>query len=492
MKWLARNITIPALVLLIAGPVQAQRQQKDSAGAYATAISQQKISVELPAVDPAMDFAGNKSGHKSTDEILHKYITEAFENNLVLKEKNVSLEKSLLALKEARSLFLPVSNFEGQYLLAKGGRTIDIPVGTLMNPVYSTLNQLTGSNRFPKIGDVSEQLNPNNFYDVRVKTQMPIINPDIRINRDIKKQQIGLKQFETDIYKRELVKEVKTAYFNYMSATRAIGIYQSTLEVVNQNLRINRSLLANGKGLPAYVSRAETEVSKVQQQLQNAVNDQKNAASYFNFLLNRALGEPILVADEEISIERTGDTAVDVKRREELKSLELAKDINGNVLKMNRAFRTPRVNAFVDLGSQAFDFKVNNKSLFYLGGVQVTVPLFAGRSNLYKIQQAKLDAQSLDLQHDNNTKQLQLAVSVSRNNVENAWNDYASLVQQEQSSQKYFHLINRGYQEGTNSFIEFLDARNQLTTVQLQLNIQKYKVLTALADYERQTASYNL
>src|SRR5688572_30592382 len=93
-------------------------------------------------------------------ETTDKYIDQAFNNNLVLKEKNISLEKSLLALREAKSMFLPVTHFDGQYLLADGGRTIDIPVGTLMNPVYSTLNQLTGSEKFPQIANVSEQLTP--------------------------------------------------------------------------------------------------------------------------------------------------------------------------------------------------------------------------------------------------------------------------------------------------------------------------------------------
>lgn len=425
-------------------------------------------------------------------QMIDKYIGQAFENNLVLKEKNISLDKSLVALKEAKSLFLPVTSFDAQYLLAEGGRTIDIPVGTLMNPVYTTLNQLTGSETFPQIKNVSEQLNPNNFYDVRIKTVMPLINPDIRINRDIKQQQIILQQYEVDIYKRELVKEVKLAWFNYLTATKAIDIYRSALEVVNQNLKVNRSLLQNGKGLPAYVSRAESEVNKVEIQLRNAVNDQTNARSYFNFLLNKPLGEEIIISSEEPVLEKYADTAIDIQQREELKSLSAAKDINNNILKMNKSFRTPRLNAFLDVGSQGFNFNVDNKTLFYLGGLQLKVPIFIGKSNLYKIEQTKLDARSIALKEDNTAKQLQLAASVSRNNIDNAWNAYLSLVKQEESSQKYFHLIDRGFKEGINSFIEFLDARNQLTTVQLQLNIQKYKVLTAIADYERQTASYSL
>jgi outer membrane protein TolC len=424
-------------------------------------------------------------------DIIRKYINEALENNLVLKEREVSLEKGLTALKEAKSLFLPVTSLEAQYVLSDGGRTIDIPVGSLMNPVYSTLNQLTTSQKFPEVGNVSEQLNPNNFYDVRIKTVMPIINPDLRINRDIRKQEISIQQYEIDMYKRELVKEVKSAYFNYLTATRAIGIYKSALGVVNQNLKLNRSLLQNGKGLPAYVSRAESEVNKVEVQLQNAMNDQKNARSYFNFLLNKPLHEEIVSSPEDFVLEKLSDTVLNVSQREELKSLSMMSNINNNLLKMNRAFRTPRLNAFLDIGSQGFDFNVDNKTLFYLAGLQVKIPLFTGKANLYKIEQTQLTGRSIELKKENTAKQLELAASVSRNNVDNAWNAWLSLLKQEESANKYFQLINRGYQAGINSFIEFLDARNQMTTVQLQLNIQKYKVMTALADYERQTASYS-
>lgn len=80
---------------------------------------------------------------------------------------------------------------------------------------------------------------------------------------------------------------------------------------------------------------------------------------------------------------------------------------------------------------------------------------------------------------------------VSRNNAVSAYNSYLASQKQLQASQQYFRLIDKGYREGINSFIEFLDARTSLTNAQLQTNIQHYKVLATLADFERQTASYN-
>jgi outer membrane protein TolC len=428
----------------------------------------------------------------NAQDIPQQYIDEALSNNLVLKEKKLSLEKSLVALKESKTLFLPTTWFEGQYTLAKGGRSIDMPIGDLLNPVYKSLNQLTGGHGFPQVANVSEQFLPNNFYDVRIKTTMPLINPSLSISRDIREQQSMLSQNEIDVYKRALVKEVKTAYYNYLMSVNAVSIYQNALEIVNQNLRANKALLKNGKGLPAYVSRAESEVKQVESQLLGSINEKSNAKAYFNFLLNKPLTDSITETELQL-VDAQLPLLVEnnVSSREELKSLEIGRSINQNVLKMNRSYRTPRLNAFVDLASQAQDFKVNDKTVFYLAGLQVQVPIFSGKRNLYKIEQSVIDGEVLKNNTEQVKQQLEVAAYVSHNSLTTAYTKYAAAIKQKEAAQNYFKLIDRGYKEGVNTFIEYLDARNQLTNAELQVNINKYKVFAAVADYERQTASYS-
>ena len=430
----------------------------------------------------------------SAQDIPTEYIQEGLNNNLVLKDKKISLEKSLVALKEARSLFLPTTWFEGQYTVAEGGRAIDFPVGDLLNPVYQTLNQLTGSDKFPTIGNVSEQFLPNNFYDVRIKTTMPIVNSELKYNRSIKEQQTLLQQNEIEIYRRALTKEIKTAYYNYLAAGKAIEILRNSLQIVQQNLKANEAMLRNGKGLPAYVSRAESEVKQVESQLETAANEEKNARAYFNFLLNRSLTDSIKTVVVELdgaAIAAIISNPATVEQREELKALSISKGINESVLKMNRSFRIPKLNAFLDLASQGFNFEVNSKSLFYLGGVQLQVPIFSGKRNLYKIQTAELNNRSIELNTDQTKQQLQLSASVSRNTVASTYTTYNASLKQMEASMNYFKLIDRGYREGVNSFIEYLDARNQLTNSQLKAVINKFRLFSAMADYERQTASYS-
>jgi outer membrane protein TolC len=55
-----------------------------------------------------------------SQSILKGYIDSAFNNNLALKQKNISLEKSLLALESAKSLYLPTLNLQGGYQTGEG------------------------------------------------------------------------------------------------------------------------------------------------------------------------------------------------------------------------------------------------------------------------------------------------------------------------------------------------------------------------------------
>src|SRR5688572_4903864 len=296
---------------------------------------------------------------------LEQYINSALSSNETIRQQQFFLDKSLWALKEAKSLFLPNVAFNGTYTLAGGGRTVDIPVGDLVNPVYKTLNQLTASNSFPQIENRSILLNPNNFYDVKLRVTYPIINAELAYNKKIRSQQYDMQKIEIDIYKRELVKEIKIAYYNYLQATAAIRIYENVLALVNENERINTSLFNNQKVNRTAVVRSNHEVTKITAQLNTAILNQDNARSHFNFLINQPLPTPILidsiqgVPDPHIVY----DTAVN--KREELLKLNTAAGINKNLLGLANSYKIPKLNSFLDLGSQAFDFKVNDKSPYY-------------------------------------------------------------------------------------------------------------------------------
>jgi outer membrane protein len=426
----------------------------------------------------------------NAQSVLDEYIDSGLKNNLVLEQKNITLEKALLNLKIARGRFMPSVAFQANYTHGQGGRTIDLPIGDLLNPLYQS--------EFGTSPIENQKITffPQNFYDTKVRTSVPFFNSDLIYNKKIQAQQILLKEFEVDIYKRELIRDIKIAYFNYLSAQQAIGIYQSALIRANEGKRVNESLLANGKGLPAYVLRSQSEIESIQASLTNAEGQAENAKLYFNFLLSRDSNSDISIEYDpntslaQIPVVLTAET--ETKQREELRQVQTLKALNGDVLKMNQLYWSPRFNGFLDLGAQGENMKYTSQSNYFLVGLQFEIPLFTGLTNRYKIQQSKLDMTSTEKTITNTNYQLNMATEIAHNKLASSWQNYLSAQKQLEAAQSYQKLIDKGYKEGVNTFIESIDARNQLTSAQFLVAINQFNVLIAEASLERETAAYSL
>ncbi|MCR9017031.1 TolC family protein [Aquiflexum gelatinilyticum] len=428
-----------------------------------------------------------------SQSVLNNYLDEGLQNNLVLKEKNISLDQSILALKDAKSFFLPSIDFGATYTVADGGRAIVLPIGDLLNGVYSSLNTLLDRQAFPQIQNVEEQFLANNFYDARVRISYPVINPDLHFNKQIRDQSVRLEEFEIEIYKAELTKNIKQAYYKYCLAYTAKQILEESKILVQQNLKDNKSLLANGKGLPAQVLRAESEVENINSQLIEAENRMKNAAYYVNFLINRPIESEVIFETQSIN-EMEIDNLMqeeDFSDRAEIHKINTAKGIQETALRMNQNFAIPRLNTFADFGMQGFEFDVSDQSRYFMLGVNMSFPIFQGGRNRNAITRAKNEITNLTYQTELLDDSIEMAIRAAKNNIKAAEAAKYSAEQNLRSATAYLRLIDRGYKEGTNSLIEFIDARNQFTLSELKLTIANYSLLSAVAELERELQTLN-
>nr|WP_314896365.1 TolC family protein [uncultured Flavobacterium sp.] len=419
---------------------------------------------------------------------LDGYIEVGLKNNEVIKQHNFDINKSMYALKEARSLFYPTVSLNGSYTKAEGGRTIDIPIGDMLNPVYNTLNQITNSNAFPTLENQSVLINPDNFYDAKIHTTMPLLNFEIIYNKRIKNQQTSLQKIELEIYQRELVKEIKIAYYKYLQSVEGIKIYQDALALVKENQRVNKSLFKNEKINRTAVLRSDNEVIRIQANLETAKQNSNNAQSYFNFLLNEKLDAVIEVDENETPpIDAVSENT---QNREELQKLTQAKEINDNVSKLTQSYWFPKVNGFADFGIQDFDFEVNKQSRYYFGGVGLEWNIFSGNKNKFKLKQTEEDSKKISSQIDNVKKQLLLQFQVSQNNLKSALEQFYADKNQKEAAKKYNEDITKLYKEGQAIYIELLDAQNQWVNAQLNTNIALYNSWIAFAELERANATF--
>ncbi len=423
---------------------------------------------------------------------LDEYIRQGLASNESIRQQNFVLEKNIYALKEAKSMFLPDVTFSTTYTKADGGRTIDFPAGDLLNGTYATLNKLTGSNSFPQLQNQHILINPDNFYDVKFRTTLPILNAELIYNKRIKQQQVDLQKTEVLLYKRELVKEIKTAYYNYLKAINATGIYQSSFRLVEEGQRINTKLFENSKVNRTVVLRSQHEVSRINALLIGAQKTAASARYYFNFLLNRPLTDSVLLDDMKAlpaGEQLMGNT---VSGREELSKLKIARDINGNLTGLARSYIVPKLGTFIDLGSQAFDWKFNRQSRYYLFGVSLEWNLFSSGKNNYRVKQALADREALASQTDYVQQQLLTELKVRQAGMQSAMAQYEAAQSQLKTSQTYYGDMLKLYKQGAAIYIELLDAQNQWIDAQLHANIALYDTWIADAAIERANASFTI
>src|SRR5580704_4133316 len=212
-----------------------------------------------PAPDrlPLPDNPSSPVSDNPPSPVLDTYLRLGLDNNLPLHQRNFDLQRAQLDLSRARSLFFPQATFSSQYTLAEGGRSQEIPIGDLLNGVYSTLNKLTGSAQFPQVANQSIQFLPNDFHDTKMEVSLPIVNTDLLHNKEVNAAGIEVSRADRDVYRRDLVRNIRQAYYHYLQSARAVAIYNTALAMVTENRRVSQKFVENQMATREVVLRAQ-------------------------------------------------------------------------------------------------------------------------------------------------------------------------------------------------------------------------------------------
>lgn len=428
------------------------------------------------------------------DELLEDYVKQGLESNLALQQKKADYNISLQALRSARGLFYPNVSINARYTLARGGRKIEFPVGDMLNPVYSTLNYLTESDLFPMIENEEFAFYREKEHETKISLVQPVINPKIYHNYRIEKQKVELQKTDITIYKRELINEIKAAYYNYLKTVYLLRLVDETESLLKENLRVSQSLFKNDKVTQDIVYRSEAELQKVYLGKAEAEKGNKTAKAYFNFLLNKSLDDEIQIFEydevPQLVMVSDYDSAVNIgiNSREEVKKLETMASINENYLKLVRSNNYPNILFAFDYGYQGEEYSFTKNDDFLLASIVLRWPLFEGFRTRAEIQQAKIVQQQIELKQEEIENQIKLQVISSYYELKEAAEAVEAAHAQVLASEKAFRVIEEKYRIGQSKLIEYTDARTTMTNSKQNLIIAVFEYKIREADLERATA----
>ncbi len=434
--------------------------------------------------------------------IIDDYVREALASNLALRAQSFDIERQLAVLDEARSRFLPQVGFDARYSWADGGREIDLPVSDLVNPAYQTLNELLVTNgqapRFTDVADNSFVFLRDQEQDTRLTLRQPLYAPAIPAAFRAQRATLDGTTFARQALARRLERDVTVGYLDWLRARNSLEIVESSLGLLQENLRVNNSLYANGRITQDQVLRARAELLEVQQQLREATNLTSRSQQLVNFLLNRSLDSPLEMASVEsrdaarTEASQVGDDtelrsgALD--RRPELRELEALEQAAGFQVEQERAARKPQVSIGVDGGIQGEDYDFGSGYNFGIASVQLTVPIFDGGAIRSRVDAARAVARQAAIRREESARQIELEVQQSLDRLRTAADSLATAEARAEAARAGFRIASSKRDLGVINQVVFLDARNALTGAELNLNLTRFALLSRQAELAYATA----
>ena len=360
-------------------------------------------------------------------------------------------------VKQARSGLLPQVNLYGSVVQAEAANT-RIMAGGLNNPsVYNRAAYGAGVSQL--ITDFGRTSN----YVASSKLQASAEGHNAETTRE------------------QVLLEVDRSFFSVLQAQALENVARQTVDTRQLLLDRVSILAANKLKSELDVSFARVALEDGKLLLQKSQNDFDSAlASLSTAMGYREQQNFILVESANAPIGSENDVAplIDqaLRDRPELASFRDERDAALRLARSLRDARLPTISAVIAAGdAPSHDARLPND--YSAGGIQVSVPLFAG--GLYRGRQreaelrAKSAAETLRALQDDVTRDVRIAWL----NLNNSRQKQRTTQQLSRYAATAYHLAEARYKAGSSSIVELSQAQLELTSAQIAATGARYDVL---------------
>ncbi len=424
--------------------------------------------------------------------IVDEYVQIGLKNNQAYVQQQINTQIANEEKNISKSLFFPNITFDASYLLANGGRTIDVPAGDLVNPTNAAINQLTGNNNLPtNIQNVSEPILTNDFHETKISIVQPILNTDIYYGYKAKQSQLNVGIAKEEAYKNKLEFEIRKGYYNYIKLIEQKRILDSTRLVVKELVKVNTKFVKYDIATKDALYSAEAQLYQIDAQLATAIKQLNTSRNFFNYLLNRELTSPIDIDESALpntSIYQVSDLEQNaISSRSEISQIESGIEAQDYELKRNKNYLIPDISVAGFVGYQGFGYEFDNNQDYYLVSFNLSWPIFQGGGNKSKIRKATFEKDRLEAEYTDVKNRIKLEVSSAIYEYDEAIAVHNARLSELKLSEENFAIISKKYKISQVLLVEFNEARTDLTTARLNESIARNNIKIAEANIKRVT-----
>ncbi|MCC7000618.1 MAG: TolC family protein [Gemmatimonadaceae bacterium] len=420
--------------------------------------------------------------------VVDDYVTLGLKQNLGIRQEDLEVRKSSAVLKEARANFLPSATINARNSSVRGNQ---IDFGEFINPVFTALNQLTGTANFPT--DVVLRLPLRQETSIRLA--QPIFQPAAFAGYRAAGAARDAQSASRDARVTQVAAEIRSAYLQHAKARRLAELRAATRLLLEEQVRVMSRLIDAGRATPDALSRARAELSDAVQREAEAAQLVDASRQAFNMMLAQPLETPIdFVADSAMGFTAmpTLDAAIasGTAQRAELRALTAAEKAAVAQRRLAQSAFLPNVALAVDYGVQGNEYRFASDADFTTISVVASWNLFNGGRDAARAEQAGLEAQRIALRSDDAKRGVELQVRLAWQSAEVARAAIATAEDQRVAAARTHELVRRRAEEGLASPLELSQARTQLTAAELNAVFTTYDYYLRRVELDRAAALY--
>ncbi|MDD6612982.1 MAG: TolC family protein [Bacteroidales bacterium] len=403
----------------------------------------------------------------------------AHDNNPTIKIAELEIQRVDYSKKEALGNLLPSLSASGQY-------TNNIMKSVMFMP--ESFSQMMGGQKYMEIGY-------KNSYTGSISAGLPLVNFSLW-------EQIKSKQCEIDLIleqarasKIDMTKQVKDAYFAVLLAKNSLKVLERSINNAKETLKSTEAGFEQGVVSEYDLIRAKVQVNNLNPSYIAAKNGLELAILQLKMILSLPQEQEIVFLE---NLEDFSDRIVSVTDAEseravnnnsELRQLDLNIMSLQHNLKMVNSQHLPSLSAFgqYTYQTQAEDFRFSEYN--WVGsaavGLQLSIPIFNGRTVVNKAKQLKISLQELQLQKQYASDGIDLQIQSAINNMKAAQEQLSVNKDAISQAERGYEIAKVRYQTGSGTILELNDSELSMTQANLNYQQSLYDFLTAQTNLEK-------
>jgi len=400
-------------------------------------------------------------------------LSKVKENNLKLKISEQEFFEARADYRQTNAVFLP------NIKLSHTGFTTNNPLMAF----GSKLNQeiISQSDFNPDLLNNPDRI--ENFA-TKIAVEQPLINMDGIYQRKAAKNKMEAGEFQSLRTKEYMMLEVEKAYMQLQLAHKAVAVLEKAKEAALANKKLADNSFRQGYLQRSDVLAVEVRVTEVENQLQYARSNVKNASDYLAFLMNEPQGT-ILQPSDSLQLESLHEESF-LKvpgERADLRAMEMATEARKKMHQADNMAFLPRLNAF---GS----YELYDDELFtgdangYIAGIALSWDLLQGTKRFGKADKSKAEYEKAKLEYEQYVSKSQLELNKAKRALTDAENKLGLTGLAMEQSKESLRIRTNRFEQGLEKTTDLLMAETQYSEKELEYFQTIYEYNYALAYLE--------